>query len=308
MNLKNTKLLDQINWETEIASQKPCKTKDNQAKRLTNAALVWSFVQNTFSPNISTSTEDFAQANLVRIHQYFYAKFVYNHSLYYDEKYIDFKELEKEYLEKHILKVLRTKFGKLPKSKLPFRELKKLDLIFTAHIQKKLDKDKNEDGGYEEVKRLVEKEGLKCIKPKGLGKEGDRDTVCTIYDSVRYHISLMKGKENRTKKIAKSEVDDHKKMIDRYHPLVKKIYEEIKQFPNIGDVWAMEGGGMQSQVFFGNKTGYLAILYLDMKNSKAKLRKNYTLQVNWHKNDILFKNFKVDGIKVKTSFETYGKN
>lgn len=305
----NTQKLSQVDWDKEIANQ-PEVSSDAQASRASTAVQVWSLAQHYLKANVEKAIkdDDVKKSNLMRIHEYFYGKFVYHHALYYG-KDCDLIETEKEFRRgDHPLVELRKQFGKLPKSKLPMKKIKELEYIFTSIVEAQRAERKAKDGGYEEVKTLIEQEGLKCVKPKGLRKEGDRDTVCTIHDGVRYHLYLMKKEGKRSRAEAKEEVNDHKHVIDRYHPLVKQIYDKIKKFKDVGDVWAMAGGGMQCQVFFGNNTGYLAILYLDMKNTKAKLGKDYILQVNWNKNDILFKDFKVDGIKVRTSEEVYGKD
>ena len=307
----NTNVLDQINWEKEIDNQKPV-SKDAQFKRLSEAVQTWVLVKENCAPKPDNLGEEHSRANLKRLHQYFYAKFLYHHALAYGRD-LDLSKRENTRDEDVIDYLNRVLGDKLERSKVPLKTITDLQKMFVETIRQKDAEEKEKDGGYDEVKKLFQVQGLKCVKPKGLRKEEDRDTVCTVFDGVRYHLSLMKNgswnNDSRTVEKAKQEADEHKEMIDWYHPLVKQIYEKIKQFPNVGDVWAMEGGGMQHQVFFGNETGYLAILYLDMKSKKKKpVYHNYTLQVNWSKNDKLFKDFKVEHVKVRTSESVYGKD
>jgi hypothetical protein len=90
-----------------------------------------------------------------------------------------------------------------------------------------------------------------------------------------------------------------------YHQRVKEVYDYLKtKTPD--DIWAMVSGG---QVFFGNKDGYIAILYFDsgdyvtlgVQDDKKALKistKKYTLAVQFSKNNHYFdkhtlKNFKI---------------
>ena len=80
---------------------------------------------------------------------------------------------------------------------------------------------------------------------------------------------------------------------------------------DVGDIWILSGGGSQLQAFFGNHTGYLAILYLDMEDINEEVNPEYmaaignttyTLQVNWVRNNPLFVNrFDIQGIKLVES-------
>ena len=68
----------------------------------------------------------------------------------------------------------------------------------------------------------------------------------------------------------------------------------------------MEGGGGQVQMFFGDERGYIAILYLDMRDSRKPRGKGYILQINGKDNDKYFKGVKIPGIKIRTHKEVYG--
>lgn len=302
----NTQVFDQLNWDKEIVE--PTVSQDAQYLRLSNAVQIWVLAKQQLAGNVKAAEKPHEKSNMMRMHQYFYAKFLYQHALAYGKDVDLLKEDKSSGREEDVMVYLKRVLGdKLERSKLPLNKMVSIRRIFYEVIKKRRDEQKSANGGYDEVKTLFEAEGLKCVKPKGLCKEGDRDTVCTIHDGVRYHLSLMKNSESRTKDKAKQEADEHKEMIKYYHTLVKEVYEKIKQFPDIGDVWAMEGGGMQHQVFFGNKNGYLGILGLDMKNLKKQpVNKSYTLQVQSVKNDKVFKKFNVKNVKISTCFEVYG--
>ena len=309
----NTDWFGQINWDKEIANEKPVKD-DAQALRASTAALVWSLVQSNIRLS-KNNREPHTMANILRMHEYFYAKFVYHHESYY-KRDCDIVKTTKEYKRgEHPIVALRNEIGikDLKRSKLPMDKIKAIEGIFKKVIEQNRKEEKSKDGGYEEAKMMVEKEGLKCIKPKGSPKYGDRDVVCTVIDGIPYHIYLMKNgsfSERRNQAKAKEECNDLKRMLSRYKPLVTRTYEKIKTFKDIGNVWVMEGGGAQCQVFFGNETGYLGILYLDLKETKSTNFEKpfYRFVVNGYKNDPLFKDFNVKGIKVVTSESIYGKN
>lgn len=95
-----------------------------------------------------------------------------------------------------------------------------------------------------------------------------------------------------------------------YHEKIKFIYDFLVA-KNIGDIWVMSGGGMQIQAFFGNSTGYLGILYLNLDSKKATPKSKQTFIVNWANNDKLFKEkrtreeFLLHKIELKLSAEVY---
>jgi hypothetical protein len=300
----NTSWFAQINWDKEIANDKPVKSDKGLVNRMSDALWAWTYASEYFS--MTTAKDDNDRANIMRVLEYFYAKYAYYHALYYGNDYDAVESIKKYGRGEHPIAILHKEYPGLPASKLPLANIQELEKAFIEANNQRKAEDKAKDGGYDEAKSLFEAEGLKIIKPKGITSYGDRDTVCTVHDSVRYHMYLMK-RSDRAEKV-KEEVRDHNHVLKFYHPLVKTIYEKIKQFQDIGDVWAMEGGGMQCQVFFGNKTGYLAILYLDMKSMKVLPKDmEYTLQVNAYKNDKLFVGFDVPGVKVQTSESVYGK-
>ncbi len=141
----------------------------------------------------------------------------------------------------------------------------------------------------------------------------DKTAFAYWHDDVQYAMDSH-GKTDVTHST------DHLKLIlERHHSIVKQVYDYCIGL-GVGDIWALTGGGCQLQVFFGNNTGYLAILYLDMDSSpmgkvysedvddEDEDASGWTLQVQWHKNDPLFANMKIAGVNVRTSEEVYGKD
>jgi hypothetical protein len=154
-----------------------------------------------------------------------------------------------------------------------------------------------------------------------------------LYDAEGVRVTTARGTRHKTMVAywhdgVQYTMDDHGKLdvrhstshlklvIARHHSVVKEVYDYCTSL-GVGDIWAMTGGGCQLQVFFGNSTGYLAILYLDMDETpmgkvytkKADVpqpRKVWTLQVQSNKNDPLFANMNIPGVKVRTCFEVYG--
>ena len=307
MEFVKTEILSQINWDKEIANETPVN-RIAQTVRAKKALFVWMYIQDYFIKDFSTKAEH-EKSNSLRILQYFYGKFIYHHSLVYKDyhKTLDITESLDGKRDINKLSVIMKEYGELPKSKLPLKDIKKLESVFKQLVikeeKRREQKRKENDGGYSEAKKLFEDLGLKVVKPKGIGKEHDRDTVCVVHDSVRYHLVLMKNRDfdpRDRKKDSISEYNDHQIVLKHYHPLVKELYNKIKLLPDIGDVWAMEGGGAQMQIFFGNKKGYLGILYLNMKKDRNP-KGPYSLRLeNGAKGRTKeFKELQVEGIKIE---------
>lgn len=307
----NTQILDQIDWEKEIANQ-PSVSDDEQATLFHDSVMVWCSIDDFAKRQMETMDEDHKKANLMRMLQYFYGKFIYNHGLFYKEKTEDFDlKIEmnkyKKLKEDHTIIIMKKKFKKLPKSNLHLVEIIKLGMLLneSRKTAKKKAEEKFGSNDFEQAKEMFSKEGMEVTKPVNFRKEGDRDTVCVIYDGVPYHMYLMRSSlvhEERNQQKVKEEITEFEMLKERHHDLIKKIYEKICQIPDIGDVWVLSGGGAQLQAFFGNNKGYLGILYFDLKNKK-KSNDIYTFVTE--RNPELFKGFKIDGVKFRT-FE--GKN
>lgn len=161
-------------------------------------------------------------------------------------------------------------------------------------IMSKLKELENPSMKFEDYKELYKKYGLDIQETKGNTWHG-KTMYTAEYDGVPYAVddhghyekegddrSLMHGIKHR-------EI-----MIKRYHGLIKQVYEYCVSL-NAGDIWVMCGGGAQIQAFFGNKTGYLGILYLGMENEKDEeseyvkaVAGMFTFSVNFSKNDKYF--------------------
>lgn len=163
-----------------------------------------------------------------------------------------------------------------------------------------------------ELVALYAQHGLAVTAPKG-GAWHTRTMVCAEHDGVPYCMDAH-GNPDR----AGHGVRHRALMIARHHAKIRAVYEYCAAL-GVGDIWVLSGGGAQLQAFFGNSTGYLAILYLDMEDLRQqegqagylKLIGNTThsLQVNWAKNDVLFEGkFKMPGIRLRTHRQTYGDN
>lgn len=96
-------------------------------------------------------------------------------------------------------------------------------------------------------------------------------------------------------------------MIERHHTIIKAVYDYLRS--NVeGELWVMSGGGAQLQAFFTNSTGYLGILYLDLIDDlwgtspdylKACGNELFTLVPNFKRNNVLFKDMAIQGVKVR---------
>ena len=272
---------NQINWEKEI-ERTPLKTEKGRINELTMALKRWLLTQSHFIPIFKEETNTNKKSNTMRIIQYFLADYLWCRNNFYNIKddYNPIKGLNYETLEC---------------SKLPITKIIKIKWGLNKIINKT--KEVVYDGGYNEIKQFFIENGLNPIKPKSINKEYDRDTVCIKHDKVPYHISIMKDKTEIRKESVLKHITKHNDNIEKYHKIVKKLYDNIVKL-NIKDLWVLEGAGAQVQMFFGDKTGYIAILYLDLRN-EATAQQTYTLQIQNSKNNKLFENFKMEGIEIK---------
>lgn len=128
---KNTDYFTHINWDKEIVDK--LVGEDAQTKRSVKYAMIFAYAQSYFLPEIEKAEEPHIKANLMRIMQYFYAKFSYHHALFYKND-VDFKKVESEYIGKdHPIKLIRKKFGKTEQSNLPLKQLKMLESVFAKN-------------------------------------------------------------------------------------------------------------------------------------------------------------------------------
>lgn len=121
------------------------------------------------------------------------------------------------------------------------------------------------------------------------------DRACSIdYDGVQYTIEIYEKDHNSVKKEIAEKLSRFEQLKCRYHDIIKNAYQFLKLQEELGDIWVLVGGGQQIQAFFGNKNGYIGILYLGMldeiENAKSKSKK-FTLEANFKNNNKYFKNF-----------------
>lgn len=133
------------------------------------------------------------------------------------------------------------------------------------------------------------------------------------YDGVQYAICIHSDQYEKNLKSVAHGVNHLEQIKQRHHNLVKDVYNFLKTQPELGDIWVMVGGGCQIQAFFGNTSGYIGILYLDMDTPienqlvnndylKAIGNEKFTLVANFEKNNKYFKGFKNPKIKFMKSY------
>jgi hypothetical protein len=165
---------------------------------------------------------------------------------------------------------------------------------------------------------LYQKHGLSVTAPKGNSRWG-QTMVCAEHDDVPYCMDAH-GKADtdpeQLKRDVQHTVTRRALIIERHHAKIKAVYEYCQSL-GVGDIWVMCGGGAQLQAFFGNQSGYLAILYLDLEDIESQEsmseylascgNKTFLLQVNWAANDKLFEGrFNVNNIELRLHRAVYG--
>lgn len=304
----NTDIYPSVNWLDEIETDNHL-TEMEHAEKCSKYLTVLHKIRIWLLEDIKikgTEKSELEKANIIRIMEFLYCKFYYHHTLFYRKKeHLDLLKAKESYpnVSDHPVEEIKLLFGEVNcKSQIP------VDIILNFyHELSKDDDDKNKipDGGFEEAKSMFEKEGLVIEKPLGLRDEYDRDTVCSMHDNVRYHLYLMKSNQEklRTQEDATIEYKDFKSLIEKYHPIIKRIYDKMKlELSNCENLWVLEGGGMQHQAFFGNEDGYIGTLYLGMKNGKAISNKNMTFVFNCYEDEekwLEYKDFKIDEIEIR---------
>lgn len=309
IKFQHTEVFPSVDWEAEIQTDDEL-SEDEHAKKLSRHLKVYLQVEVSTKQNIEKSggvenMSEHAKANSMRMLDYLYAKFVYHHAMFYRKKeFLDLSKSMESYGEEHSLVAMRKMLNPTQKSNLPLENIVELVNVLGDAIKKREEENEPKDGGYEEAKAMFEKEGLVIQKPVGIGKEGDRDSVCTVHDEIPYHMYLMKSSRMngiRKQKKVKEEVEEYRDLVDKYHPLIKKVYNALQeQIPGLDDLWVLSGGGAQHQAFFGSNGRYIGILYLGMKNKKASADKDCTLVFEGYEDDERWarvKHFKMDDIE-----------
>jgi hypothetical protein len=168
------------------------------------------------------------------------------------------------------------------------------------------------DDPFIRIQALYESHGVSVVPTKGAGR-GFRHMVTAEYDGVPYAMEPRDGHGGINPGKAPHNMLHYRLTIERHHQQVKGVYEFLAKKTELGDVWAMIGGGSQLQVFFGNKSSYLAILYLTLESldDQERLSENgylaavgnesFTLDIQSAKNNETFKGLNVPGVKVRKS-------
>jgi hypothetical protein len=282
---KNTDLFQNVDWDTEIQTDEELDD-ESHARNASDYALVMHLIKDSIDKMVDSEgadkIEEHKKGNSMRMLEFMYAKFMYHHAMFYRKKdFLNLKFEDNKHYRNPIIES-REKLGETKyESNLPLEILQETADALIASIRKRLDDSKPKDGGFEEAKAMFEKEGIEVQKPVGIGKESDRDTVCTLYDGIPYHMYLMKSSSHRGKREqaeVKKEVEEFRELVDKYHPLIKRVFIALKkQFDGLDDLWVLSGGGMQLQAFFGSNGKYICILYLGLKGEKPRQDKSCNL-------------------------------
>lgn len=166
------------------------------------------------------------------------------------------------------------------------RVLERIKNMSGAELLAKFGPTGSQPPSFEQITAAYAERGLNVSKPSGNWDFG-ASMVCCPHDGVAYCMDAHPGQ---------SEPDwDHgirhrARIIKRHHHLVKAIYEQCLQATG-DDVWVLSSGGSQLQAFFGNRSGYLAILYLPMAD----------LSIEWMDNNAVFAGLNVPGVTLYQS-------
>lgn len=186
-------------------------------------------------------------------------------------------------------------------------QMRAMDII----VGLQLFKDKKAKISDDQRIALYAQHGLAVTVPKGRCSFS-RSLMCAEHDGVPYCVDEHDHsfeEEGRIDSLLHC-IKHRELIIERHHDKIKQIYDYCVGL-DVGDIWVMSGGGSQLQAFFGNNTGYLAILYLDMEDITEEVNSEYmaaignttlTLKVNWVRNNALFVNrFDIPGIELEES-------
>lgn len=155
------------------------------------------------------------------------------------------------------------------------------------------------DPDFAKTAALYASQGLEVTAPAGASWSG-RTMVCAHHEGVPYCLNVHNEQDTPAERYAEKvrlAIADRAQIIDLYHPLIRQVYDYCVGL-DVGDIWVLVGGGSSHICYFGNKTGYLAILHLDRKQVQRKRtrqkcldftgKRRYTLEVNWERNNHLF--------------------
>ena len=150
-----------------------------------------------------------------------------------------------------------------------------------------------------ELIELYKQFGIDVEIPKGRCWHS-KHLVSAPFDGIPYCMDehghyKEKGNDNTIK----NAIEARTLIIENFHLTIKPIYEYLFN-KNIGDIWVVCSDSQH--VYFGNYTGYLACLYLKKNDPTRNVRlKKSVLAIQFKENNIHFKGFKMDNIRVEKS-------
>lgn len=167
------------------------------------------------------------------------------------------------------------------------------------------------DPAFAHTAALYAAQGLDVTAPAGASWSG-RTMVCARHEGVPYCLNVHNEQDTPAERYAEKvrrAIADRTQIIELYHPLIRQVYDYCVGL-EVGDIWVLVGGGSSHTCYFGNKTGYLAILHLDLKQVQRKRtrqkcldftgKRRYTLAVNWERNNHLFhRKLAIQGLRLR---------
>lgn len=141
----NANIFSQVDFQLEIIDDIgsiASKTgSDKLGKLASDAVFVWLIAEENFKVQIPLVTEQHIKANILRILQYFKLRAIYLNTVFYVNLGREHYDLKKQYKSNELggfdtIIEAKKKFGRVPKSNLPFSMLQELNVMFTKHWRK----------------------------------------------------------------------------------------------------------------------------------------------------------------------------
>ncbi len=149
---------------------------------------------------------------------------------------------------------------------------------------------------FDEIAAHYAARGLEVSPPAGNCDFG-RTMVCCPHDGVPY---CMDAHPTQSEPDWDHGIRHRELLIERHHDTIKAVHEHCAR-AGVGDVWVLSGGGAQLQAFFGNRDGYLGILYLTLVDDPHLRPGECVFDVQWSENNRLFEDMVVPGVEVIAS-------
>ena len=125
VNFKNTKYLNQIDWDKEIVDPDIENMTDDQLAKLASRAVMRYNLALMYIGKGLEEGEANVRANTLRTIQYFYGLFIYYHGAYYNKpKDSNVREFTPD------MKKIMKEHGKLERSVVPLDKIKKMQELF----------------------------------------------------------------------------------------------------------------------------------------------------------------------------------